>query len=264
MTATAEKVEAPVQSPPAPSAVATIPEASLPVVPADLSPSALIYAGIQAGLTAETMEKLMALQERVEARNAAKAFAKAFAAFQAECPLIRRTSTAKITTKGGSAYSYTYAELDEIAIIAGPYLDKNDFSYSWDRRVSDKGTLTSVCTLYHIEGHSRSSSFELPVESASAMSPQQKYAAASTFADRKSLSAVLGLVTTDRDFDGAAAIDPTPITETQLFELEDMIEDAGADRARFLKFIGVEKLSELKAVHFNEAIGALKQKKGRE
>ncbi len=235
------------------------PSTILPAIPADLSPSALIYAGIQAGLTAETMEKLMALQERVEARSAAKSFAKAFAAFQAECPLIRKTSDAKITTKAGGTYEYTYAELDEIATTVAPYLNKHGFSYTWDRKVSEKGMLTSTCTLYHIDGHSVSSSFELPTESNSAMSAQQKYGAASTFADRKSLSAVLGLVTTDRDFDGAAQIDPTPITETQLFELDDMIDDTGADRARFLKYIGVDKLSELKAVHFEQAKKVLRE-----
>src|SRR5688572_25647998 len=64
----------------------------------------------------DALEKLVALSERVQDRNAAREFGDAKARFQESCPPIKKTSKAKITSrKTGSSYEYDYAELDEIA-----------------------------------------------------------------------------------------------------------------------------------------------------
>lgn len=243
------------------AAVAVHTPAPVPIIPAAHSITELLHLAVERGTPVEALEKLVALHERMEAREAAKAFAAAMVAFKVDCPMIKKTSTAQIVTKKGGRYSYTYAELDEIVSTVQPLLNVHGFSYTWDTRVETNGMLTCTITLRHIAGHTEQSSFTLPTTTDSAMSDQQKMGAASTFAKRQTLIAVLGLTTTDNDYD-AAAIDPTPITTEQLFQLEDMIEDSGADKARFLTFIGVEKLSELRAVHFDQAVSALKQKKG--
>lgn len=229
-------------------------------VPATSSITQLLQTAVERGTPVEALEKLVALHERIAEREAQMAFSNAMAAFQSECPSIKKSSSADIVTRGGGKYSYTYAELDEIARTINPLLAKHGLSYSWDSKV-DAGMLTCICTIRHIAGHSTTSSLVLPVASQSAMSEQQKYGAALTFAQRRTLSSGLGLTTTDEDYD-APAIDRTPITTEQLLQLEDMIEDAEADRKRFLAFIGVEKLSELPAVHFESAMNALRQKKG--
>lgn len=218
----------------------------------------LLHEAVKHGTPVEQLEKLVALQERMEARQAAREFAAAMAAFQAECPSIKKGSTAQIVTKSGSKYGYAYAELDDIARTINPILAKHGLSYSWDSKV-EKDTLTCVCTVRHAEGHSVTSSFTLPVDNPSAMNPQQKVGAALTFAQRRSLASVLGLTTTDEDTDTEA--DPEPITADQRTELEDLAHEAKVDLPRFLKFMGVETLAEIRAVDYGKAMNALNQKR---
>jgi len=223
----------------------------------------LLQLAIEKGTGFEALEKLVDLHERVTKREAALEFNRALTAFQAECPAIGKNKTAQIATRSGGSYSYQYAPLEEIARIVKPLLIKHGFSYGWASSV-DGAMLTCICTLRHVNGHSESAPFTLPVDNPSAMSPQQKMGAALSFAQRKTLESVLGLNTTEEDSDGVAReVDPTPISDDQLTELEDLMEEIGADRARFLRFLAVPKLGDLPATRFQEAKNALKAKKNR-
>lgn len=220
----------------------------------------LLRVAVERGTPVEQLEKLVELHERMEQRAAVKHFSAAMAAFQAECPSIKKSSTAKIVTRGGTNFGYTYAELDEIARTVNPILAKHGLSYGWDSSI-EKSTLTCVCTVRHAAGHSEKSTFTLPTESSSAMSEQQKVGAALTFAKRQSLSSVLGITTTDEDTDAADA-DPSRITEDQLTLLQDLAAEVGADVGRFLKFLGVAKLSDIRSADYPRAVAALEQKRG--
>lgn len=220
----------------------------------------LLRIAVERGTPVEQLEKLLELHERMEQRAAIKQFSAAMAAFQAECPSIKKSSTAKIVTKGGTSFGYTYAELDEIARTVNPILAKHGLSYGWDSSI-EKSTLTCVCTVRHAAGHSEKSTFTLPTESSSAMSEQQKVGAALTFAKRQSLSSVLGITTTDEDTDTAEA-DPTKITEDQITLLRDLAIEVKADAGRFLRFLGVSAFSEIRASDYARAVVALEQKRG--
>lgn len=223
----------------------------------------LLHLAIEKGADVGALEKLVGLHERMMDREAAHEFARALAAFQAECPPIGKSKEAAIATKSGGSYKYTYAPLEEIVRTVKPLLIKHGFSYGWDSSVA-AGALTCVATLRHINGHSTSASFTLPIDNPSAMSPQQKVGAALTFAQRKTLESVLGLNTTEDDTDGVAReIDPTPISDGQLEQLEDLIADAEIDAARFLKFLAVAQLRDLPRVRFEEAKAAIAEKKRR-
>ena len=236
-----------------PAALATVQDAG------NSSIAALLHMAVEKGTPVAELSKLIDLHERLEARQAAKDFADAMAKFQAECPSIKKSSSANITTNGGGQFAYTYAELDEIARTINPILAKHGLSYTWDTSADDK-MLTVICTVRHINGHSISSSFILPVSSKSAMSEQQKYGAAQTFAQRKSLSAALGLTTTDSDIDGASE-DPATITEDQQTLLSDLLKAAQATPSRFYKYLGVTSLAEIKAVDYEHAKTTLERKK---
>lgn len=218
----------------------------------------LLHLAVEKGTPVEQLKELVALHERLTDRQAAIEFAQAMAAFQKECPPIKKSSDAKIATKGGGSYSYTYAELDEIARTVNPILAKNGLSYSWDCKV-EKDTLTCVCTVRHINGHSTSSTFALPVDNPSAMSAQQKVGAAMTFAQRRSLSAVLGLTTTDDDPDAAAQVDPKPIDDDQFTFITDLLAETSANEVRFLKYLGVASVKAIPASRYKEAVAALNE-----
>lgn len=211
------------------------------------------------------LEKLVELEARVSARNAAREFADALAQFQADCPPIQRTSTAKVVSdRGGVKFTYNYAELDEIADTIRPLLHALGFSYGWDSETI-QGVHTCTCTLRHRNGHSQTARFTCTVEGSPAMSGPQKHASALTFARRYSLVQVLGLTMTDPDPDGKA--DPTAGPE-DIERVEDMIaacEEAGAkiDRVKFLAWLGVETLADLTVAQVEAAMRELKVKADR-
>ena len=227
-------------------------------MPAGSSITELLYKAVEKGTPVAELKELVALHEHMEKRQAAQAFANAMAAFQAESAPIKKNKAAEVATKSGGAYGFTYASLDEIARTVAPMLAKHGLSYSWDT-VVNAGALTCVCTVRHVAGHGTTSSMTLPVENASGMNPQQKVGAAMTFAQRRTLSAVLGITTTDDDPDVPEA-DPSPITDEQLYNIEDLLEESGADKARFLTFMHVKVLADIRAVDYARGMSALRER----
>ncbi len=204
----------------------------------------------------EALEKLVAMHERMMAAGAAREFAAAMASFQEECPPIRKTSTAKVTTKAGGAYTYQYAELDEIARTVRPFLHKHGLAYSWDCKLSDDGAKIRVeCTLSHVNGHKASASFESPTAPlTNSMSKQQEVAAALTFGKRQTLIQVLGLTTCDPDIDGTREPAPT-ITPDQVLVLMALLEQRPpASMDRLLEWTrenwGASTLDDIPAAQF--------------
>ena len=208
----------------------------------------------------EALGKLVELHERVQRRRAELEFSQALVAFQSNCPPIPRTSTAEIVTKSGTKFSYTYADLEQIVETVRPYLATFGLAFTFDSKADGK-TLRCSCLLRHANGHQIVSNFELPTDSGSAMSEQQKVGAALTFAKRQSLVAVLGLTLTDPDPDGSA--DPTPITAEQEATLLGLIEETGSDPARFRKHFGLREVRDMRASQYAEAVRMLERKRGR-
>lgn len=207
----------------------------------------------------ETIEKLVALKERAEDRDARSQFFAAVAAFQDECPPIRRSRRASVASQGGSGFSYTYADLEEIVRTVRPILAKMGLSFTHDSKVGLNGMLEVVCTLRHVAGHSESASFPCPTSSRAGMSDAQKYASALTFARRQSLIQVLGLTTTDQDLDGAGE-EREPITDAQAHQIEEWISkchEPGKERAAFLAYLGADSVDAIPAVRFDDALAAI-------
>lgn len=225
----------------------------------------LLRAVIDRGLNEDAvgaLERLTALHERVTDRTAAREFASALADFQYVCPPVPKTRTAKVVSASkGTQFSYQFAPLDAIAEHVRPYLGSRGFSYSWDSQTTESAIKTT-CTLRHENGHSESAEFTCPVDSGSRMNAMQQHAAALTYAKRQSLVQVLGITTADTDPDGGAGPELELIDGDQRAKIEDLIESSGADRAKFLRWLGVEQVSEIRKRDFLRARSALERKGG--
>lgn len=231
----------------------------------DVSPGQLILAALEKGVSVDVIERLVALKERIEDRNAVKQFVQALARVKAKLPTILHSKTAKFTTKSGFEVKYSYTELDELAAVIDPILSEEGFTYSWDQRL-EKDMNTTTCILQHAGGHSRSASFTLPTANDSAASPQQKIGIADTYAGRRALIAVLGLTTADKD-PRPAEIDPTPASAEQQGVLKDMLkarlegktpERQASFTKKFLEHFGVTSLEKLRAIDYQGAVELLK------
>ncbi len=169
-----------------------------------MSPETLISQAINAKVPVETMEKLLAMRRELKDEQAREAFARDFAAFQGECPVITKSNS--VLNKDKKTVRYHYAPLDVIVRQVQEVITKYGFSYTVQTiNERDPDGQRSVCTVHHIEGHSRSSEFWAPVDHDAYMSDQQKWASASTYGKRYAFCNAFGILTGDEDNDAQNA-----------------------------------------------------------
>jgi hypothetical protein len=190
-----------------------------------LDPQRLIAQAVTANANIETVEKLVALAERVSAAQAKAAWHAAMAEFQAECPPIPKSRTAKIPLRSGGSFSYSYAALQDLLRFVRPVMAKHGLTARWGGTKVDAVSVTLECLIAHRLGHVESSgAVTLPIASADegrGMSAPQRASASMTYAKRVSLVNGLGLSPDDEvDTDGGPGEDEpapggtvTPITE---------------------------------------------------
>lgn len=229
--------------------------------------TALVRLALDKNVSVDVIERLVALQERMADRSARAAYFEALAAFQDECPEIAKSKTASIAMKSGGNFKYTYAPLDVVARTIRPVLKKHGLSYNFNVR-QDGGSLIIDAIVRHIDGHSETSSFPVPIDKGSRMSDAQANGAALTYGKRQALVAALGLTTADVDNDARARRNPDEeqlISEEEVAALDDTIESLGkaVDRKKFLSWLGYERLSDIPRHELARAQNALKEKQAR-
>src|SRR5262245_39922578 len=121
--------------------------------PVRLNPQALITQALTANAHIETVEKLVALAERVQTVTARQAWHDAMAAFQADCPPIPKGRKATIPLRSGGTYSYTYAALQDVLSIVRPVMAKHGLSTRWTGAKADHNSVTITCLVAHRLGH---------------------------------------------------------------------------------------------------------------
>lgn len=123
--------------------------------------------------------------------------AASLAELQAELPVVAKSKKAKVKTRDGGSYEYTYAGLAEVSEAALPLLSKHGLAFSACPRGTDHGyELAGV--LLHTSGERIEGA--LPIYGNS----PQEIGSAITYARRYLLGSMTGLVTDDDD-DGNAA-----------------------------------------------------------
>lgn len=128
----------------------------------------------------------------------------ALAAFQANLPRIGKDNRATVKSDKGQ-YSYTYADLAEIATTVLPALAVHGLSWSAMPTVDPEGRMVLHYKLMHSSGEELHGSYPLPAPN----TPPQQMGSAITYARRYTLCAVTG-VAPDEDDDGAAATATPP------------------------------------------------------
>jgi hypothetical protein len=126
------------------------------------------------------------------------ALAGALAALQAELPDITKDKTAKVDTRAGGSYSYSYSDLPAISRAIMPLLSKHGLSFT-SRPTLAGERFVLVYELLHAGGESREGAYPLPERGT-----PQEIGGAITYARRYCLCAVTG-VAPDDDDDAAAA-----------------------------------------------------------
>ena len=161
----------------------------------------LIAKAIDRNVPVETMEKLLAMRRELQAEWAKRRFDEAMAAFQADCPIIEKTKKVDFTSRRtGKRTFYSYAPLEGIIKQVKGLLAKHGFSYTIDTQNSET-RIVSVIKVRHVDGHTETTRFEVPIDKDSYMNAQQQYGSASTFSKRYAFCNAFGILTGDEDND---------------------------------------------------------------
>lgn len=232
----------------------------LATIPSHDTPSTLsLLAGVlQNGLTPESVgvvERLVALKEREDKANAEREFAQAFAKLQTETPKIQAQ---KAVPDNNGGVRYKFAPYEDIMRAVRPLLSQHGFAITYDQDVSD-GRVTVTCTLLHTGGHSRSNKFACRIGNGPPKASEaQGDGAATTYAKRFALCSALGITIESDDTDGG---DPNvTISKEQADAFRARAIDCGADLAKFVKFLKVEKFEDILLKDFGKADAALRMK----
>lgn len=164
------------------------------------TPYALIESAVAGGASVETLEKLMALQERHEANEARKQFFVAMQMFQERKPELKRGSSVNFNTAKGTT-SYNFCALSDIEkALKGP-LGECGLSYRFEN-FSEGAEIGIRCIVSHVSGHSEATSMKAPSDQSGNKNVIQAIGSTSTYLMRYTLIAAFGLTTADQDDDG--------------------------------------------------------------
>lgn len=226
----------------------------------DVTPMQLIQAAVtQSDIDPDRLEKLMALQERWEKNEAQKAYNIAMKACQEEMPVVVKDAENKHTNS-------RYATLETVTKTIKPIYTKHGFSLSFGSKESPlPNHLLITCDCMHDEGHTRQYELNCPYDTTGPKgtankTPIQGMGSSSSFGRRYLKLMIFDVTVSAEDDDGQQA---ARITEEQLMQLNEWIETTNTDLPRFLKWLALDKLTDMSVEQFNTAIFELKRKQAK-
>lgn len=208
----------------------------------------------------DKLERMMAMHERVSARNAEQAFNEAMNEAQSK---IGRIAADKENSQTHSWYA-TYAALDRV--VRPVYVDCG-FSLSFDTGEAPDGMVCVLCYVSHRSGHTRTYRALIPADGKGAkgndvMTKTHAVGSGMQYGQRYLLKMIfniaIGIDPTDDDGNGAGGLQF--ITDEQVIKLREWIESTNSDEAKFLKFLKVESLAKIPAKSYETALAALRAK----
>lgn len=237
-----------------------VPQSQEMVQPANLL-QAIVQISNNPHLTKESvdvLERMMAMQERLEMREAEKAFAVALARLQSKLPQIPKDGI--IYQKDGIRIRSRYAKIEGIDAIIRPMLNEEGFAFSFDcKPTADPKIFLFSGTLSHKNGHSVTKSFPLPTDTNQYRSAIQDMGSSESFAKRRLIKMHLNIVEEGEDNDGQGS--DAKITDRQSKDLRCKMEEVGQDEARFLRLIaGADRIDNILARDFDRCWMALEEK----
>lgn len=179
----------------------TLPEVAgvaSPVQPT--TPMSLIQSALSSGATMETIERLVALQEHMLAREAEVAFNAAMARAQARMGRVAADSNNPQTK---SKYA-SYAALDK---ELRPIYTEEGFALSYDTRKGEGESMDVLCHVSHSAGHTRTYSVNMPTDGKGAkggdvMTKTHATGSAATYGQRYLLKLIFNVAIGENDNDG--------------------------------------------------------------
>lgn len=207
----------------------------------------------------DRMERLLQMHERLVERQAKAAYAEALARLQPKLPIIKERGAIK---NNSGAVQSRYAFWEDIVGVITPMLASEGFSLSF-RTGNKDGKIQVTGVLTHSRGHSEETTLELPADTSGSKNAVQAVASSVSYGKRYTAGALLNLRTGELDDDGQRAGGHATLSEEQIANIEALITEVGADRAKFLRYCKISSLEEILAVNYETVVKMLEAKRAR-
>ncbi|KFE50106.1 ERF family protein [Pseudomonas syringae] len=158
----------------------------------------------------DKLERLMAMHERMQARDAESEFNAAMAAMQSDIPSIAERGAIVVNGQKRS----DYATFEDINDVIKPIMQQHGFAITFKvENVAAGLNVTGI--LMHRAGHRESTSMLLPLDTSGSKNAVQAVGSSTSYGKRYVMSALLNLTTRGEDDDGHAAVPTANITAVQ-------------------------------------------------
>lgn len=158
----------------------------------------------------DKLERLMAMHERMQARDAQAEFNAAMAAMQSDIPSIAERGAIVVNGQKRS----DYATFEDINDVIKPIMQTHGFAITFKvENVAAGLSVTGI--LMHRAGHRESTTMLLPLDTSGSKNAVQAVGSSTSYGKRYVMSALLNLTTRGEDDDGHAAVPTANITAVQ-------------------------------------------------
>lgn len=224
------------------------------------TPMDILNNAVMGGADVETLERLLAMQERWEANQARKAFDAAMADLRADLPEIIKSREVDFTSNKGRT-RYKYEDLSIVTDALGPAMADHGLSFRW-RTGTENNAVRVTCIIAHRDGHSEETTLSAAPDTTGNKNDIQSIGSSLAYLQRYTLKAAVGVAAAP-DIDGGGVVDDTAASDTQIATIQKLIDEFEVDIPRFCKFMGVEAVKDIPARDFTKAVNNLERKRVR-
>lgn len=220
-----------------------------PIQNTEVTPMVMMQMAIKEGSDVATMERLWALNEKVEAANARKAFFLALSKFKENPPQV-------VKDKLNAQYGSTYVGIGNMVSTVSEEMGKFGLTHSWTFGDGENKQMTCTCVMTHSLGHQESVTMSSPVDESGKKNPLQGRKSTRTYLKLETFEAVTGMVSVDGNIDddgNSYGATPTKfISESQANDLDSKIRENEVDMKAFLNWMKKElKIKSIEAIPEN-------------
>ncbi len=201
------------------------------------------------------MQALFDLQRQIMAEQRKIEFDEAMTRLQKQIPHI---------PKHGQGKNSRFAKYDDMDVIIRPMYTAEEFSLSFNEESRTDNKITFALEVSR-KGHSKFYRLTVSSDTAAlnkfdkAVRPAiQDDGSTASYARRYLIKLAFNIIEKDEDTDGESL---TPISEDQVRDLEIQLKDTKSDTAGFLRFMGYDKLSEIRVKDLKKAQTAIDEKR---
>lgn len=207
----------------------------------------------------DKMRSLLEMQERIMTKQAEIDFNQSMTRLMAKLPIVDKTGRIEFTDKNGEVRSTPFAKYEDIDAAIRPVMIEEGFSLSFDTTPRDGGGVIITGTLSHSAGHKKTASMPVALDTTGSKNNIQSMGSSLSYGKRYVVGLLLNIITRGEDTDGIDR--DTPITTEQAVEIDLLVKEVAADKPAFLRYMAVNDIRDIKAIHYNKAKTALNQKK---